>query len=178
MARPQSGAEIRSDRAEYDVALAQRNHQSPLARISATCKRHLNPNGVFYYNTTFSDDVPYTAAHVFKHVIRVANLVAASESSVRFERQTSRGESNALREGWPSRLQLFPIRRTRHLADRVDYGEHPHIRHRSRIQGRKNLWLITDDNMAAEFKRARSDASSGDEPNAVVDRRPALDGIV
>ena len=43
------------------------------------CKRHLNPNGVFYYNTTFSDDVPYTAAHVFKHVIRVANLVAASD---------------------------------------------------------------------------------------------------
>ena len=41
-------------------------------------KAHLDPGGVAYFNTTGSLDVPYTAAGVWRHVIRVSNFVAAS----------------------------------------------------------------------------------------------------
>ncbi len=43
-------------------------------------RAHLNPGGVIFYNTLGSDDIMYTAAHVFKHVARFSAFVAASDS--------------------------------------------------------------------------------------------------
>ncbi|HEY1859694.1 MAG TPA: methyltransferase domain-containing protein, partial [Gemmataceae bacterium] len=42
------------------------------------CKAHLKPGGVIYYNTTEAEDVAYTTARTFKHVVRYKNFVAGS----------------------------------------------------------------------------------------------------
>jgi spermidine synthase len=49
-------------------------------------RRHLLPGGVFYFNTTDSLDVQLTAAHVFPHVLKIANFIAAGDTPFRFDR--------------------------------------------------------------------------------------------
>jgi spermidine synthase len=39
-------------------------------------KRHLKPGGVFFYNTTSSQAVIYTAAQEFQHIVRYWNFIA------------------------------------------------------------------------------------------------------
>ena len=43
-------------------------------------RERLKPGGVLYYNTTGSDDIKYTAAQVFAHVVRYLSFIAASDS--------------------------------------------------------------------------------------------------
>lgn len=42
-------------------------------------KSHLTEGGVIYYNSTGSQDVPFTTASVFKHVVQFANFYAGSD---------------------------------------------------------------------------------------------------
>jgi spermidine synthase len=49
-------------------------------------RKHLAPGGVFYFNTTDSLDVQLTAAHVFPHVLRIANFIAAGDAPFVFDR--------------------------------------------------------------------------------------------
>ena len=53
-------------------------------------RRHLNPGGVLYYNTTNSARVQLTGAIVFPFALRIANFIAVSDSPIRFDRQTFR----------------------------------------------------------------------------------------
>src|SRR5205814_4432853 len=59
-----------------------RDHATNLLSVEyfQLCKRHLNPGGVIYVNTTDNDDVTFTAATVFKHVVRVSKFIAASDT--------------------------------------------------------------------------------------------------
>lgn len=57
------------------------------AEFMDIARRHLNAGGVFYFNTTDSLDVQLTAAHVFPHVLRIANFIAASDSAFNFDRE-------------------------------------------------------------------------------------------
>jgi len=49
-------------------------------------RKHLNPGGVLYYNTTNSARVQLTGATVFPFALRIANFIAVSDSPIRFDR--------------------------------------------------------------------------------------------
>ncbi len=49
-------------------------------------RNHLAPGGLFYFNTTSSDDVKKTAATTFPYAIRVYNFMAVSDSPLSFDK--------------------------------------------------------------------------------------------
>jgi len=49
-------------------------------------RKHLNPGGVLYYNTTNSERVQFTGATVYPFALRVANFIAVSDSPISFDR--------------------------------------------------------------------------------------------
>lgn len=49
-------------------------------------RAHLQPGGLFYFNTTSSDDVQKTAASVFPSAMRVYNFMAVSDSPLVFDK--------------------------------------------------------------------------------------------
>lgn len=113
------------------------------------CKKHLKPKGLIYYNTTWSDDVIYTAAKVFKHVVRYDNFVAASDSpfSMSYEEKIH-NLLNFLNDGKPIFDSGSEIKKILHeLASfrLLDISE--------KMRNKNDLLKITDDNMATEFKR-------------------------
>jgi spermidine synthase len=116
------------------------------------CRQRLNPGGVIYLNTTFSDDVIYTAAHVFHYVTGYSNFVAASDRP--FEVSAGQRGENLLafldKDGLPL---LHRDQAHRRVLEKL--LEHQLIDVRESILARTRLWLITDDNMAVEFKLER-----------------------
>jgi len=110
-------------------------------------KRHLAPGGVVYYNTTSSEDVVRTAATVFQHVVTYSNFVAASDAPFDMTLEERRAA-----------LQEFPIltRDPRHVALVEKYAAAP-FPDKSALRDRQDLWIVTDDNMAVEYKAPRHD---------------------
>ena len=49
-------------------------------------RAHLLPGGLFYFNTTSSDDVKKTAVTVFPHAMRVYNFMAVSDAPLVFDK--------------------------------------------------------------------------------------------
>jgi spermidine synthase len=112
------------------------------------CKGHLKPGGVVYYNTTDSDDVPYTAARVFPHVVKYLNFVAAGERPFDMTAAERRAALCRFRHGGrPVFAEDDPLTQWVLDALTTDLGEE--------LRARIDLWHITDDNMATEFKRPR-----------------------
>lgn len=113
------------------------------------CKRHLKPGGVIYYNTTGSKDVILTASHVFKHVTQYSNFVAASDMP--FDMSKEEKIQN---------LKMFLDENGRAFYDlNADYqkamirlADVKLLELQDSIRLNKSLQLITDDNMAVEFK--------------------------
>lgn len=75
--------------AHYDAIVANgsyywRDHSSYLlsAEFLELVRQHLNPGGVYYYNTTESDDAIMTGLHVFPYGLRVLNFMAVSDSPI------------------------------------------------------------------------------------------------
>jgi predicted membrane-bound spermidine synthase len=115
-------------------------------------KQHLKPGGVLYFNSTFSKDVPYTAAHAFQHVTMFGNFVAASDRP--FDMGVAEREANLLRfrgnDGPVFRLEDPASRKVlEKLAafETVDLAP--------RLRGDQALHVITDDNMFTEYKAHR-----------------------
>jgi len=112
------------------------------------CKRHLNPGGVFYYNTTSSPDIPYTAANVFKHVVRYSNFVAASDSP--FQLTEAQIRANLMKFITPE----GPILAAPECGEALDEMATSRLEDVAEsLRRRDHLNHITDDNMATEYKR-------------------------
>jgi SAM-dependent methyltransferase len=113
------------------------------------CRAHLRPGGVVYYNTTESDDVTYTAARAFPHVVKYVNWVAASDAPFDVSPAERRDHLLAFMHGGrpvfdetDDRLRAVLDRMTAEKLD--DIGD--------ALRGRGDLRLITDDDMATEFR--------------------------
>jgi spermidine synthase len=151
----------------YDAIIANtsfywRDHSSVLlsADFLEIVRPHLNPAGVYFYNTTGSDDVVATALRVFPYGLRVQNFVAVSDSPIDF---------NETR--WMSVLMRYKID-GKPVFDPTDTGSGATLRHyaamvenldkttqfdaietsRSLNARLQNRLIITDGNMGWEWR--------------------------
>jgi spermidine synthase len=79
---------------KYDLIVANttfhwRDHASTLLSVEfyRLVRSHLKPDGIYYFNTTQSDETIATALSVFPHGFRVFNLLAISETPITFNTQ-------------------------------------------------------------------------------------------
>ena len=140
-----------------------RNHSTNLLSTDflQIVREHLRPRGVFFYNTTHSEDVVATGLSIFPYSLRVCNALALSDSPLKFDRQR-----------WKSILLSYRIDRKPvvnansldqmkrldaivNIADAPPIGEWDSIEGneemRQRLRNRNNL-IITDDNMGLEWQ--------------------------
>lgn len=117
------------------------------AEFLQEAKKHLRPGGVVYYNTTGSLDVRYTAAGVFDYVTTYLNFVAASD--IPFPGDTTARRAALMRFPGDSGHALFASSAREALQPLLEVNTDnlaPDLRRAN------DLWYITDDNMATEFK--------------------------
>ena len=113
------------------------------------CEQHLLPDGVLYYNATESEEVVYTAASVFRHVTKYSSFVAASNA--RFDMAAAERRANLLLFQGPDGHPLFEGSGA--LRNKLEQMvTEPLLDVRESMLRRADLQLITDDNMAVEYK--------------------------
>jgi spermidine synthase len=123
-------------------------------------KDHLTARGIFYYNTTQSDDVLATGLAVFPYGLRVVNFLAVSDSPIVVD--SSRWMSILRRyqiDRHPVFVRTEPrteklLEKYRNLADsvrerQISFGMENGDSMRERIQ---NPLIFTDDNMGWEWR--------------------------
>jgi len=78
--------------ARYDVIICNstyfwRDHSTGLlsAEYIELAHEHLNPGGIYYFNTTESAETMATAMHIFPYGLRVINILAVSDSPIRVD---------------------------------------------------------------------------------------------
>jgi spermidine synthase len=78
--------------ARYDAIICNstyfwRDHASGLTSVEffALAHKHLNPGGIYYFNTTESAEAIATALQVFPHGLRVINFLAVSDSPIQVD---------------------------------------------------------------------------------------------
>ncbi|MBX3192943.1 MAG: hypothetical protein KF819_38515 [Labilithrix sp.] len=123
-------------------------------------RAHLAPGGIFYFNTTSSEDVQRTAATAFPHAMRVYNFMAVSDAPLVFDKMR-----------WAATLASFTIdgepaidRTTeegrKFFDELVAYADGIHeeptsegLESRERILARTHAArVVTDDNMVPEWR--------------------------
>ncbi len=114
------------------------------------CKRHLNPGGVLYYNSTGADDSHYTAAHVFKHVVKYTNFVAASDTPFTVSHEQRRENLLQFVDEQGNAVFKKADKRYAQVLDALSKEEL--VDTRDTLLAGDGLWLITDDNMASEYR--------------------------
>jgi hypothetical protein len=121
-------------------------------------RAHLNPGGVAYYNTTWSNDVLATGASVFPYALRISSFLAVSDSPLALDKNRWRAALSSYRiDGRPVFDLANPQQRTRldevlHLADELD-APGGGLESRASLQRRLTAARqITDDNMGTEWK--------------------------
>jgi len=153
--------------ARYDAIITNnsfnwRDHSTGLLSTEyfQLARRHLNSGGVYYFNSTESDETIATALRVFPHGLRVINFAALSDSPIVIDRVR-----------WMSLLRLYEIdgkavfapgnpaaekvlSAYMTLAESVNspprfFGMESNDSLRRRVEGRH---IITDDNMGQEWR--------------------------
>jgi predicted membrane-bound spermidine synthase len=150
----------------YDLIVANstyhwRNHSTTLLsrEFFQLIRPHLNPGGIYYFNTTESDETMATALTVFPYGMRILNFLAVSDSPITLDRAAWLQNLSTFRiDGRPSFNSATPegkllLAAYGALADTLqapprflglEGNESLHAR-----LGR--LRLITDDNMGREW---------------------------
>lgn len=111
-------------------------------------KQYLRPHGVIYMNNTGAEDITYTAAHIFKYVTTIGNLVAMSDSP--FNVSAKKRQKNLGQFYDKNGDAIFNHHNQNIKQKLVDY-KFPQLE--KNIKKRQDLWLITEDNMATEYKK-------------------------
>jgi len=77
----------------YDLIVANstyhwRDHSTTLLsrEFLQLVRQHLNPGGIYYYNTTESDEAMATGLSVYPYSLRIVNFLAVSDSPIVFDR--------------------------------------------------------------------------------------------
>jgi spermidine synthase len=122
------------------------------------CRRHLLPGGLLSVNTTGSAEVYRTAATAFRYALRVNNLVVGGDQPFEFSRERWHGLLTTGAVG--SMLRGAPEQRRRQLEGLPDSWGAPEegavLESREAILERTaRASIITDDNMASEWKKLR-----------------------
>jgi hypothetical protein len=151
----------------YDVIVQNtsfywRDHVSELlsADYLQLIRRHLSSGGLYYYNSTGSDDVLATGLSVFPYGLRVVNFLAVSNSPLSIDKDRLR---NVLLNYSIDGHRLFDLGNSERSAllekylqfadtfhqPQVSFGIESGDSMRARI---KNPLIITDDNMGWEWR--------------------------
>lgn len=118
------------------------------------CRAHLKPGGIIYLNTTGSADVIRTVSEVFRHVVDIEGFVAAGDSPFSVAEADWKRTLRAYRmdgqlvfpEGDPKAEALMDTWAKEHsFADVAP-----------QYRARRDTQVVTDDNMAVEYKSGRS----------------------
>ncbi len=117
-------------------------------------KGHLAEGGVAFFNGTGSLDALYTASGVWRHVVRASNYIAASDAPFDHGRDERRAAVLAVvgPDGAPRIRGARAAQTADAILDQVSGDLAPALRRAN------DLWNITDDNMASEFKATGSGA--------------------
>ncbi len=110
-------------------------------------KKHLNPGGYIFVIDTGAEEVAYTAAHVFKFVSRAfKNMVIAGDTPSEVTPEQKR--ANLAQFKYPDGSPAYKNQDTIDHLVNITYPNQ-----RDSWLARQDLMLITDDNMATEFKK-------------------------
>ncbi len=127
-------------------------------------RAHLQPGGIFFFNTTSSDDVKKTAATTFPHAMRVYNFMAVSDSPLVFDEirwghtlsvysiYGQRAIDRSTDDGEKTYEDLLSFARTIEAEPPTDEG----LESRDRLLSRPEIAaarVVTDDNMAPEWRQ-------------------------
>ncbi|MCA9583959.1 MAG: hypothetical protein KC657_01230 [Myxococcales bacterium] len=122
-------------------------------------REHLSPGGLFFFNTTSSDDVQRTAAETFPHAMRVYNFMAASDAPFSFDKERWRKLlADYSLDGTPAIDRSTPEGQA-FYDDLVSYADSIHeppvghgLESRDSVLARtKGARIVTDDNMVPEW---------------------------
>ena len=151
---------------KYDAILMNtsfhwRNHSSNLLSVEflQIARQHLTPGGIFFYNTTSSDDAIATALSVYPYALRVVNCVAVSDSPLVVDRERWRAvllsytidSKLVVDASEPKQLQeldkivAIPEDPTGRTLNSIETNDQLRLRLRNRL-------IITDDNMGLEWR--------------------------
>jgi len=123
-------------------------------------RARMNPGGIFFFNTTSSEDVQKTASTVFPYAMRVYNFMAVSDSVLTFDKARWRRTLTDFKiDGQPTvdtstpegkKLfdELYAYADTIH-AEPVSHGLESRDRILARTQAAR---IVTDDNMVPEWR--------------------------
>lgn len=132
------------------------------AEFMQLARAHLNQGGVFFFNTTSSDDVQKTAVTTFPYGLRLINFVAVSDSPFELDRARFREILSTMQidgrpvidlstaEGQKLLEDLCLLPETMKLGPVPGWGMETH---ESMLARTKDARIITDDNMVAEFRQ-------------------------
>ena len=125
-------------------------------------RAHLAPGGMFYFNTTSSEDVQKTAATTFPYAMRVYNFMAVSDAPLVFDRgRWEKTLGDFAFDGKPA-IDRSTEDGKKFFDELVAYADlingpptDEGLESRDKILARTAMArLVTDDNMAPEWKQA------------------------
>jgi len=153
--------QTRFDAIVMNTSFHWRNHISNLLSVEflEIARRHLAPGGVFFYNTTGSDDAIATALSVYPYALRVVNCVAVSDSPLAFDRERWRTtllsymiDGNHVVDASDPR-QLLELDRIVGIPEDPTGQELDSIETNDQLRRRlHDRLIITDDNMGLEWR--------------------------